>query len=143
VCAWEWVCVWIYTRSAQRTVRLSLSLVGVGGACRSGLNPPTRAMRINQVKRMALCVAAQCVLYYTSGQCANARLCEGVSGTRVPLTGYDQRHCTVDLRGPTALLGRWLSTRLVLFNTRRGWANVPRWGEQRQRRWLAALLPLP
>jgi hypothetical protein len=31
---------------------------------------------------------------------------------------------------------------LVLSNTRRGWANVPRWGE-RQRRWLAALLPLP
>ena len=36
-------------------------------------------------------------------------------------------------------LGR---TCLVLSNTRRGWANVPRWGE-RQRRWLAALLPLP
>jgi hypothetical protein len=31
---------------------------------------------------------------------------------------------------------------LVLSNTRRGWANVPCWGE-RQRRWLAALLPLP
>jgi hypothetical protein len=29
---------------------------------------------------------------------------------------------------------------LVLSNTRRGWANVPRWG-QRQRRWLAALPP--
>jgi hypothetical protein len=33
-------------------------------------------------------------------------------------------------------------TCLVLSNTRRGWANVPRWGE-RQRRWLTALLPLP
>jgi hypothetical protein len=31
---------------------------------------------------------------------------------------------------------------LVLSNTRRGWANAPRWGE-RQRRWLAAPLPLP
>jgi hypothetical protein len=31
---------------------------------------------------------------------------------------------------------------LVLFNTRRGWENAPRWGE-RQRRWLAALLALP
>jgi hypothetical protein len=33
---------------------------------------------------------------------------------------------------------RWL----LCFLPRRGWANVPRWGE-RQRRWLAALLPLP
>jgi hypothetical protein len=31
---------------------------------------------------------------------------------------------------------------LAMSNTRRGWANVPRWGE-RQRRWPAALLPLP
>jgi hypothetical protein len=29
-----------------------------------------------------------------------------------------------------------------LSNTRRGWANVPRWGE-RQRRWLASLLSSP
>jgi hypothetical protein len=35
-----------------------------------------------------------------------------------------------------------LAACLVLSNTRRGWANAPRWGE-RQRRWLAALLPLP
>jgi hypothetical protein len=36
----------------------------------------------------------------------------------------------------TALQVQCLSC-LVLSNTRRGWANVPRWGE-RQRRWLAA-----
>jgi hypothetical protein len=35
-----------------------------------------------------------------------------------------------------------LSCLVTLSNTRPGWANAPRWGE-RQRRWLAALLPPP
>jgi hypothetical protein len=45
-------------------------------------------------------------------------------------------------KNPETSLGAPGAPCLVLSNTRRGWANVPRWGE-RQRRWLAALLPLP